>query len=83
MAAAPSLLSSSSLPQQPSLLLTPQFSAHHAMSQHIPNFNRNRGRSRGNWRPHSDSFTPQNRGHSAADWRPNHWQQTRHNSNAG
>jgi hypothetical protein len=68
MVAAPSLLSSSSLPQQP----TPQFSAHHAMSHHSPNFNRNRGRSRGNWRPHSNRSTPQNRGQTAADWWPNH-----------
>jgi hypothetical protein len=52
MAAAPSLLSSFSLPQQPPLLPTPQFSAHHAMSHHNPNFSRKRGRSRGNWRPH-------------------------------
>jgi hypothetical protein len=72
MVAAPSLLSSSSLPQQPPLLPTPQFSAHHAMFHHIPNFSRNRGRSRGNWRPHSNRSTPQNRGHSAADWQPNH-----------
>jgi hypothetical protein len=35
-------LSSSSLPQQPPLLPTPQFSAHHAMSHHSPNFSRNR-----------------------------------------
>jgi len=83
MVAAPSLLSSFSLPQQPPLLPTPQFSAHHAMSHHSPNFSRNRGRSRGNWRPHSNRFTPQNRGQSAADWRPNHWQQTRRNSSAG
>jgi len=80
MAAAPSLLSSSSLPQQPPLLPTPQFSAHHAMSHHSPNFSRNKGRSRGNWRPHSNRFTTQNRGQSTADWRPNHWQQTKHNS---
>jgi len=59
MAAAPSLLSSSSLLQQPPLLPTPQFSAHHAMSHHSPNFSRNRGRSRGNWRPHSNCFTSQ------------------------
>jgi len=83
MAAAPSLLSSSSLPQQPPLLPTPQFSAHHVMSHHSPNFSRNRGRSRGNWHPHSNHSTPQNKGHSVADWRPNHWQQTRCNSNAG
>jgi hypothetical protein len=70
--AAPSLLSSSSLPQQPPLLPTPQFSAHHAMSHHSPKFSRNRGRSRGNWRLNSNRYTPQNRGQSAADWRPNH-----------
>jgi len=51
MAAAPSLLSSSSLSQQPPLLPTPQFSTHHAMSHHSPNFSRNRGRSKGNWHP--------------------------------
>jgi len=72
MAATPSLLSSSSLPQQPPLLPTPQFSAHHAMSHHSPNFSRNRGRSRGNWRPNSNRYTLQNRGQSAADWQPNH-----------
>jgi len=83
MVAAPSLMSSSSLPQQPPLLSTPQFSAHHAMSHHSPNFSRNRGRSRGNWRPHNSRSTPQNRGQSAANWRPNHWQQTRHNSGSG
>jgi hypothetical protein len=38
-----------SLPQQPPLLPTPQFSTHHAMSHHSPNFSHNRGRSRGNW----------------------------------
>jgi len=48
MVATPSLLSSSSLPQQPPLLPTPQFSAHHAMSHHNPNFSRNRGHSKGN-----------------------------------
>jgi hypothetical protein len=48
MIIAPSLLSYSSLPQQPPLLPTPQFFAHHAMSHHSPNFIRNRGRSRGN-----------------------------------
>ena len=58
MSAAPSLLSSSSLPQQPPLLPTPQFSAHHAMSHHSPNFSRNRGHSRGNWRPNSNRYTP-------------------------
>jgi hypothetical protein len=83
MAAAPSLLSSSSLPQQPPLLPTPQFSAHHAMSYHNPNFSRNRGRSKGNWRPHSNRYTLQNGGQFAADWWPNHWQQTRRNSGAG
>jgi len=83
MFAAPSLLSSSSLPQQPPLLPTPQFSAHHAMSHHNPHFSRNRGHSRGNWCPNSNRYTPQNRGQSAADWRPNHWQQTRRNSGAG
>ena len=81
--AAPSLLSSSSLQRQPPLLPTPQFFAHHAMSYHSPNFNRNRGRSKGNWRPHSNHYTFQNGGQSAADWRPNHWQQTRRNSGAG
>jgi hypothetical protein len=58
MAAAPSLLSSSSLPQQPPLLPTPQFSAHHVMSHHNPNFNHNRGCSRGNWSPNSNRYTP-------------------------
>ena len=67
MAAAPSLLSSSSLPQQPPLLPTPQFSAHHTMSHHSPNFSRNRGHSRGNWRLHSNRSTPHNRGQSAID----------------
>jgi hypothetical protein len=67
MAAAPSLLSSSSLLQQPPLLPTPQFSAQHAMSHLSPNFNRNRGRSKGNWHPHNNRSTPQNRGQSAAD----------------
>jgi hypothetical protein len=38
MAAAPSLLSSSSLPQQPPMLPTSQFSAHHAMSCCYPFF---------------------------------------------
>jgi len=83
MAAVPSPLSSSSLPQQPPLLPTPQFSAHHAMSHHNPNFSRNRGHFRGNWHPHSNRSTPQNRGQSATDWRPNHWQQIRRNSGAG
>jgi hypothetical protein len=58
MAAAPSLLFYSSLPQQPPLLPTPQFSARHAMSHHSPNFSRNKGRFRGNWRPHSTHSTP-------------------------
>jgi len=83
MVVTPSLLSSSSLPQQPPLLPTSQFSAHHAMSHHSPNFSRNRGRSRGNWHPHSNYFTPQDRGQFATDWQPNHWQQTRRNSSAG
>jgi len=47
MAAAPFLLYSSSLPQQPPLLPTPQFSAHHDMSHHSPNFSRNKDCSRG------------------------------------
>jgi hypothetical protein len=72
MTTAPSLLSSSSLSQQPPLLPTPQFSAHHAMSHHSPNFSRNKGRSRGNWHPNNNRYTPQNRGQSVADWRPNH-----------
>jgi hypothetical protein len=46
MAAASFLLYSSSLPQQPPLLSTPQFSAHHDMSHHSPNFSRNKDRSR-------------------------------------
>jgi len=58
MDAAPSLLSSSSLSQQPPLMPTPQFFEHHAMSHHSPNFSRNRGRSRGNWCPHSNRSTP-------------------------
>ena len=62
MDAAPSLLSSS-LPQQPSLLPTPQPSAHFAMSHHSPNFNHNRGCSRGNWRPHNTRHNHQPRGH--------------------
>jgi histone deacetylase 1/2 len=53
------------------------------MSHHSPNFSRNRGRFRGNWRSHSNRSTSQNRGQSVADWRPNHWQQTRRNSSAG
>ena len=46
MVAAPFLLYSSSLPQQPPLLPTPQFSAHHDMSHHSPNFSRNKDHSR-------------------------------------
>jgi hypothetical protein len=46
MVAAPFLLYSSSLPQQPPLLPTPQFSAHHDMSHHSPNFSRNKDYSR-------------------------------------
>ena len=46
------LLSSSSLPQQPPLLPTPQLSAHLAMTNH----SRNRGRYRGNWRPSNIRF---------------------------
>jgi hypothetical protein len=53
MDAAPSLLSSS-LPQQPPLLPTPQPSTHLAMSHHSPNFSRNRGHSHGNWHPHNN-----------------------------
>jgi hypothetical protein len=67
------LLSSSSLPQQPPLLPTPQISAHLAMTNH----SRNRGRYRGNWRPSNNRFQAQNRGHSAADWRQNQWQNRR------
>ena len=52
------LLSSSSLPQQPPLLPTPQISAHLAMTNH----SRNRGRYRGNWRPSNNRFQAQNRG---------------------
>jgi len=70
MDAAPSLLSSS-LPQQPPLLPTPQPFAHLAMSHHSLNFSHNRGRSQGNWRPNSNRYTHQNRGQSAADWQPN------------
>ena len=44
------LLSSSSLPQQPPLLPTPQISAHHAMTNH----SRNRGCYRGNWHPNNN-----------------------------
>jgi hypothetical protein len=50
------------------------------VSHHSPNFSRNKGRSRGNWHPNSNRYTPQNRGQSAANWQPNHWQQTRRNS---
>jgi len=67
------LLSSSSLPQQPSLLPTPQISAHLAMINH----SRNRGYYRGHWRPSNNRFQAQNRGHSAADWRQNQWQNRR------
>ncbi|KAL3571765.1 hypothetical protein D5086_025669 [Populus alba] len=67
------LLSSSSLPQQPPLLPTPQISAHHAMTNH----NRNRGCYRGNWHPNNNRFQAQNRGHSAANWRQNQWQNRR------
>ena len=67
------LLSSSSLPQQPPLLPTPQISAHLAMTNH----SRNRGRYRGHWRPSNNRFQVQNRGHSTADWRQNQWQNRR------
>jgi len=55
MDATPSL-QSSSLPQQPPLLSTRQPSAHLAMSHYSPNFNRNKGRSRGNWRPYNTRY---------------------------
>jgi hypothetical protein len=51
----------------PPLLLTPQPSAHLAMSHHSSNFSRNRGRSRGNWRSNNNCYTHQNKGQSAAD----------------
>jgi hypothetical protein len=55
MDAAPSLLSSS-LPQQPPLLPTPQPSTHLAMSHHNPNFSSNRGCSHGNWHPYNTCY---------------------------
>jgi len=82
----PSLLSPSLLPSslsQPPLLPSPQPSAHLAMSHHNSNFSRNRGHSRGHWRPNNNRYTHQNRGQSAVDWRPNNWQQNRHNTGAG
>jgi hypothetical protein len=82
MDVAPSLLSSS-LPQQPPLLSTPQPSAHLVMSHHSSNFSCNRGRSQGNWPPNSNRYIHQNKGQSATDWQPNNWQQTRRNSGAG
>ena len=82
MDVAPSMLSSS-LPQQPPLLPTPQPSAHLVMSHHSSNFSCNRDRSQGNWPPNSNRYIHQNKGQSAADWQPNNWQQTRHNSGAG
>jgi hypothetical protein len=82
----PAMIANSLLLPTPSMLP----SAHLTQHQHRSDFNHNRGRSRGSWRPNNSRYNSQHKSdfcdvHSPtpADWKQSNWQQTRQFAGSG